>query len=55
MEHLILGLYVLSLLACCVCLWLWYEVDTYKDYLRDLRLRLAGMEQRLEELEKKRR
>lgn len=55
MEHLIIGLYVLSLLACCVCLWLWYEIETYKDYIRHLRLRIADMEGRIESLEIKRR
>ena len=55
MDYLVTGLYVLSLLACCVGLWLWYEIETYKDYLRHLRLRLAGLEERIEELERKRR
>lgn len=55
MEHLIMGLYVLSLLACCVCLWFWYELESYKDYAASLRYKLASLEQRLEELEKRRR
>lgn len=55
MEHLIIGLYVLSLLACCVCLWFWYELENYKDYTASLRYRIASLEERVEQLEKKRR
>ena len=55
MDELTTGLYVLTLIACCVSLWLWWEIDTYKTYLRHLRLKIAAMEQRLDELENKRR
>ena len=55
MDHLIVGLYVLSLLACCVCLWLWYELESLKDYISSLRYRIASLEERIEELERKRR
>lgn len=55
MDELTTGLYVLTLIACCVSLWLWYEIDSYKDYLRHLRLRLAELEQRVQEIEPKRR
>lgn len=55
MDTLTTGLYVLTLIACCVCLWLWYEIDGYKDYMRHLRLKMAGLEDRIEELERKRR
>ena len=55
MDHLVTALYALSLLACCVGLWLWYEVETHKDHLRQLRLQLGGMEDRIQELENTRR
>ena len=55
MDHLTTGLYVLTLIACCLCLWLWYEIEAYKDYIRHLRLKIAAMEQRIEALETKRR
>lgn len=55
MDHLTTGLYVLTLIACCVSLWLWYEIEAYKDYIRSLRLKIGDMEQRLTELENKRR
>jgi hypothetical protein len=54
-DHLTTGLYVLTLIACCVSLWLWYEIDAYKDYIRHLRLRMAELEQRMAEIESKRR
>lgn len=55
MDELVIGLYVLSLVACCVCLWLWYEIDSTRDHMRAIHLRAAGLEQRVEELERKRR
>lgn len=55
MDELVIGLYVLTLIACCVSLWLWYEIDSYKDYIRHLRLRMAELEQRVQEIESKRR
>ena len=55
MDELTTGLYVLTLIACCVSLWLWYEIDSYKDYLRYLRLRMAELEQRVQEIDNKRR
>ena len=55
MEHLIIGLYVLSLLACVICLWFWYELESSKDYMASLRYRIANLEERVEELEKRRR
>ena len=55
MENLITGLYVLSLLACCVCLWFWYELESFKDYVSALQHRMFGLEERVKELEKRRR
>ena len=55
METLILGLYVLSLIACCACLWLWYELEGMKDYVNDLRTRIMSVDDRLETVERKKR
>lgn len=55
MDHLVIGLYVLSLLACCVSLWLWYELDTHRDYTNTLRIRINELGHELEELKSKRR
>lgn len=55
MEQLVLGLYALSLVACCVCLWFWYELESMKDYVNELRARLMAMDDRLDSVEKKRR
>ena len=55
MEHLILGLYVLSLLACMVCLWFWYELESHKDHVIYLRQKLQGLDDRIQSLEQKRR
>lgn len=55
MEDLILGLYVLSLLACVVCLWFWYKLESHKEHVLTLRNRMASLDSRIEELEKRRR
>ena len=55
MEDLVLGLYVLSLIACCVCLWFWYELESMKEHTRELWTRATTAENRLSELEKKKR
>ena len=55
MDYLVTGLYVLSLLACCVGLWLWYEIESLKDYIGSLRGRVAMQEARIDELQTKRR
>ena len=55
MDALVTGLYVISLFACCLCLWLWYEIETYQEYVKSLRLRILDMEQRVDEVERKKR
>lgn len=55
MEELVIGLYVLSLLACCVCLWLWYELESHKDHVKSLRHHISDFGKRIEELEKRKR
>lgn len=55
MDNLVTGLYVLSLLACCVGLWLWYELENHREYVASLRAKIMDMEQRLDEVERKRR
>lgn len=55
MEHLIIGLYVLSLLACVICLWFWYELEAHKDHVSTLHHRVSALDARVEELEKRRR
>ena len=55
MDTLTTGLYVLTLIACCVCLWLWYEIEGLKDYIGSLRGRMASMEDQITELSSKRR
>jgi hypothetical protein len=55
MEQLVLGLYVLSLLSCCVCLWFWYEMETLKEHITELWTRANAADSRLRELEKKKR
>ena len=55
MEQLVLGLYVLSLLSCCVCLWFWYELESMKDHIKELWSRANSAESQLRELEKKKR
>lgn len=54
MDALVTGLYVISLVACCLCLWLWYEIETLKEYIKSLRDRIVDMEQRVDEVERKR-
>lgn len=55
MDELMLGLYVLSLVACCLCLWFWYQLETMRDYVRELRTRIVYMDDRLEQVERRRR
>ena len=55
MDGLMLGLYVLSLGTCCICLWLWYELDTAREHIANLRSRVMSQDDRLEQLERKQR
>lgn len=55
MENLILGLYVLSLIACCLCLWFWYELEHNKAYICYLKNEIDDLAQQLKELATKRR
>lgn len=54
MEYLVIGLYAFSLMACCLCLWMWYVIECHKDYVTGLRYRILDMEQRMQEVERKR-
>lgn len=55
MENLVTALYVLSLMACCVGLWLWYEIDSNNETMNALQARIRDLDSRLDELERKRR
>jgi hypothetical protein len=55
MEDIIMGVYVLSLLACSVCLWFWYELEGHKQNAIAMYGRITMLEQRIRELERKRR
>ena len=55
MEHLVIGLYTLSLIACCVGLWLWYEIDSNNEIMEDLRSRMRELDGRVDELERRKR
>ena len=55
MEELVIGLYALSLIACCVGLWLWYEVDRNNLMIAALRAKLREMDGRIQTIESKRR
>ena len=55
MENLVVGLYFLALLSCCLCLWFWYELETAKQDMRRVHERLASMINRMRDLEQRRR
>lgn len=55
MEDIVMGVYVLSLLSCGACLWLWYELEECKQNAIAMYGRITMLEQRIRELERKRR
>jgi len=55
MEHLVIGLYVLSLLSCCLCLWFWWELESAKEQQRRLDEHMRGIISRLDDLGGRRR
>lgn len=55
MEHLVLGLYVLSLLCCLICLWFWWELESDKEQMIQLHQKLDTIARDLEDTGKKRR
>lgn len=55
MEELVLGLYILAMVACIACLWLWWELEGMKDYVNHMRSRVGTVIEQMEQLEKRRR
>ena len=55
MDDLVIGLYFLSLISCCLCLWFWYELESTKEDLRSISNRTYQVIKTLESLEKRRR
>lgn len=55
MEHLVIGLYFLALISCCLCLWFWWELEDTKAQQRLLHERMTSVMNRLTNMEGRRR